>query len=401
MKKAISMLMVTFLLFGCMPIASAAVDASSISEVTAFSIAEHHIASLLLLGDSEDIGAWHWGMFLCRAVPMYDANDNVSSYYLACKNNNGDDIGYVVVGANTDYAPIIEYATGGQFQAVQLAEKLALNSKKSASAMDIYYDGSVSYFIRTGAEKFASIQNGSIEECSRSQLAAHAITVSYAAEWVLWGPLIAQSKGSNPPTSGSDISNPDSYETGYSKKTSVSVPSSTGFSFSIVGDFAGTNHCAPLAATNLMKYYFYKDSRYSALRYNSTNSWSPTITRLYTDMQTNVGGSGTTFDNARIGLQTYISDRGYTRTVTQSTYVTISNMTAEIDSGYPFIAHYYSHYLYGDHVMFALGYTTYTHGTSITSTYIKVADGFNTSARYVHGAVGSSFRSMTKVRISY
>ena len=75
--------------------------------------------------------------------PFYDYNENISAYNIKIKNLNNEPSGYVIVSANKQEYPIIEYAYDGTFYMETLENQLIENKETSYSAERnrIYYNG--------------------------------------------------------------------------------------------------------------------------------------------------------------------------------------------------------------------------------------------------------------------
>lgn len=81
-----------------------------------------------------DCGNWDKDTKIDTITELYDENENISSYCVSLVNKYGNDVGYIVLGANSDTPPIIEYSTTGKFFIDDLQKG--------------YYFGGVDYFIK-------------------------------------------------------------------------------------------------------------------------------------------------------------------------------------------------------------------------------------------------------------
>lgn len=171
-----------------------------------------------------------------------------------------------------------------------------------------------------------------------------------------------------------------------------------------------TNACGPLAGTAIVAFYdkYYPnlipgwDSYYPATgkyRTQGSSYISAVLSELYTLMKTNVNGDGVSESEFKTGLQTYISNHGYSSSYTNvksGNTLNYSACKAAIDSNKVIalfikpgvvynLAEYSDHDTYtestisGNHIMFAFGYLQikYYNSTGLfrTETLLEVAVG--------------------------
>lgn len=348
-----------------------------------------------MLSENEVSDSWHWGMTISEPTAMYDLLENVSSYYFLLSDENGDEAGYIIIGANSSYAPVIEYATSGSFYP---AEALEIEN-----ATTIHYTGGIDYLISDGETYFDVSSFGEAVEATE-EVAQNASAYSmddFSDEWEMWENILAAPvPASNPPTSGGAITKPDNYETGYQTKDAKNI-TGYGLTYKTMNDFDASDHCAPTAATNIMYYWYNRSSStYGKLRKDGDSTWKATFNRFHSLMGT-TDGSGTPNANLKAAYTTYYKDAGFSPSVTYYSSASWSNMETEIDNNYPFHMIVQGHYYYGNHSIVGIGYEEYKHSTFSYSRYIRVVDGWTSSTgRFVHTSVGSSQVRMVKVRPS-
>lgn len=375
--------------------AYASEPSNSITGEQAQKIAVTHIQSSLMLSENEVSDSWHWGMTISEPTAMYDLLGNVSSYYFLLSDENGDETGYIIIGANSSYAPVIEYATSGSFYP---AEALEIEN-----ATTIHYTGGIDYLISDGETYFDVSSFGEAVEATE-EVAQNASAYSmddFSDEWEMWENILAAPvPASNPPTSGGAITKPDNYETGYQTKDAKNI-TGYGLTYKTMNDFDASDHCAPTAATNIMYYWYNRSSStYGKLRKDGDSTWKATFNRFHSLMGT-TDGSGTPNANLKAAYTTYYKDAGFSPSVTYYSSASWSNMETEIDNNYPFHMIVQGHYYYGNHSIVGIGYEEYKHSTFSYSRYIRVVDGWTSSTgRFVHTSVGSSQVRMVKVRPS-
>lgn len=367
-----------------------------ISTEDACTIAAEHIKSMLLLSENETYGEWRWGIRLGTPIEMYDVNDCVNSYYIQVFDKSNMPAGYVVIGATREYAPVIEFSTSGSFYATQ-------NGVRNNKA--VYYDGGIDYYYKNN-DTFSSIitNDSDVKLSSSGQLRTSEVNAEiYSKEWEIWEGLLATSaqRSSNPPTDGSTvITKPSNYESGYTELLEDAVPNSN-LSYKITSNFSGYHdHCTPTAATNIMFYWYSRNSStYSSLRKN--NSWTSTFAELYSLLKTNQGADNGTYPSNYVnGYSTYFSNAGFSNAQVYyypSAYW--SNIKNEISADYPFQLDVVSHHLYNTHSVVAIGYKQFKYNASTYSRYIQIADGWSSSSsRYVHTSDGVGSLRMVRTR---
>ena len=170
------------------------------------------------------------------------------------------------------------------------------------------------------------------------------------------------------------------------------------------------NACGPLAGTAIVAFYdkYYPnlipgwDSYYPATgkyRAQVLTYTSPVLNELYTLMQTNVKGEGVSESEFKTGLQTYITNHGYSASYTSAmsgSSLNYSACKAAIDSNKVIVlftkpgviydwAEYSDHDTWtelsitGNHIMYAYGYIQlkYYNSTGLfrTETFLRVSTG--------------------------
>ena len=362
-------------------------------------IAEVHIGSSIYLSEGKD-ECWQWGVSLSEPVPLYDFDDNVSAYYFKIFDKDNNDNGYVVVGANKYAAPIVEFSFKEEFYPYAEYEKM--NAEK------IIYEGGYDYYISDGNKIYDVSGSGDEKAISEDSLRIIKndgfVIENHSEEWIEWEEILKEfsdsKSGSNPP-SGTYITNPDNYESGYSQKTSAVIPWFTNTYKTELSFPTYSMSCAPLAATNIMLYWYSRNNTtYANLRKNNDSTWSATMARFYVLMHTN-STTGTLLSYLAPAYTQYLQEAGFTPSVQYVSSPSQSAMINEISSYWPFHICVNSHPYYGDHSMAAFGYIRYKYSSGYYSLYIRVADGKSSSAnRFVHTATGSTVVRMVKVHFS-
>ncbi len=226
---------------------------------------------------------------------------------------------------------------------------------------------------------------------------------NHSEEWIEWKDILKEysdsKSGSNPPGSGNNpITDPTLYENGYLSITQNNV---TGYNrtYKTYFSFTGTSICSPVAATNMMLYWYMRDSNvYASLRRNNDSTWSSTFSRFYQLMETQ--SNGTNRLKIAPAYRKYLREAGYTPVVLFETHPTKNTVKSEIDENRPFHLSIINHYYYqGDHSVLGLGYKRYNYSGGYNSMYIRIADGWiSTPSRFIHIYTGNDGLFMTRMK---
>ena len=173
-----------------------------------------------------------------------------------------------------------------------------------------------------------------------------------------------------------------------------------------------TNACGPLAGTAIVAYYdrYYPnlipgwesyDTATGKYRSQDSSYVTETLTKMYTLMQTNLNGEGVSESEFKTGLQTYITNQGYSARYTNMIIGGTLNYSAcktaldsnkvialLIKSGVVYRLREYSDYdmlfestISGNHIMYAYGYIRimYYNSTGLykMKTFLKVSTGLS------------------------
>lgn len=122
---------------------------------------------------NQDVGMWSSDMEVSDCKRLYDCNNNVTAYCVSFNNENGENCGYVVVGADENVAPIVEFATEGEF--------FSQNNER------VYYFGEYDYYVNSGKGDQLENISGNLQEEDKyiSERKAKKIKIDgdYDEEW--------------------------------------------------------------------------------------------------------------------------------------------------------------------------------------------------------------------------
>lgn len=397
MKRKICIFLSAMLL--SMHVLCFSVDAADVEQVydVSFAMAEKvAVNQVIQVMNANKESKWNAGVKINERRVIFDADDEISEYYFGLCDREEKPCGYVITGSDSSMYPVIEYSDEGESFLEQAIETIDKKEKtKNVKQSKIYYGGDISYAVENtmedGSVKFYDITTSDCQEVDKQEFPEHFKgREKYNDVWK----NSSETSGSNPPDSGDEfITNPGSYENGYSDSRSYSVDRAYR-PYNIMDSFCEGEVCSPTAATNLCKYWYYRDSnRYSELYKN--NSWQDVFNAFFDYMETTIDG-GTSKYNMADAYMLYFEERGL-YCWARLYYGTNSGQSIvdELNNNRPCHLNVSGHYKYGNHSVIALGYAQFTYdhwyGKSY-STYIQIADGWTYyPSRYVWGGCSGTW----------
>ena len=345
-------------------------------------------------------------------ITMYNLDGLPSAYLVELIDKEGNDSGYVVVSANKNNVPIIEFSYDSKpfIEDAITAAKTKTKDKYNNVKDDykIYYLGGLDYFVEisTGEQTsaFYDTSNGMVTELDKKDLKkAEKNTIDQVDTKLEWESLLRASKNapepgdSTPPTSGGPITSPDLYESAYSSSTSGNV-TSYNLTYKTTTDFSGySGHCAPTAGVNIAMYW---NNRGYALYDN--NNWNTAFSNMHSYMGTT--STGSVINQIGYGVWKYFKvDKGVNAAYYDDNSVTNADIKSSITTyNRPFLLYMASQYYYcpqSAHEVLALGWKEYSYDSSgYNSMYIRIADGWtNYASRFIHKEIGTGLILMHNV----
>lgn len=366
-KKILSLVIMLGLLTSCLAGMGQNVNAKGtvISEKQAKIMAILQIQTVIFSNEKDEVSKWQWGVSIEEPVPMYSLEGEIEAYYVAVVGKENEPAGYVIVGANRTHSPIIEYATAYDFYpAVVLSEKNGDN---------LYYMGGLSYIVGVGKELIDVSNFGEQKELEPTKRRSLKVfKEEFTEDWEYWYKLLNSKDAKIVTNSVNKVTN------GYRAGRSVSVDvTSYNLNYQTMNSYLGyQNHCAPLAGTNLMIYWYRRNSyEYAELKIPNDPNWRVTFERLYRGMGT--VSNGTNFgDNVPRGLKSYVEGVGLLAETCFIRDPQWQDSKIEIDENRPYLVGYCFSSDGSQHTMLVLGYSCTRNGSNDTNKKIRVADGY-------------------------
>lgn len=314
-------------------------------------------------------------------LPMYGTDKEVDAYYIQLK-AKGKESGYIIIGSNEEYPPIIEYGYGyTPFDGL----------KNNLSNNKLYILGIGEY----GSEETKSPGNlkllNSGKEVELANLKKIDTDIDYKKEWENMEIAVSGNSDSQAPTSGGVITDPS--ETGYQYFLSMNVVNydQTYFKSSQLDPTQiRSDDCGSTVICNLFKYYEYNG--YAIFGWQDYED-------LHEDIYSDIGGGASLWE-----VDSAIQDFSYDVTGTEFNgnidfFYSKSTLNNEIANDRPFIYLLQNHYYYKNHYVLCVGTENFLYSDGTDSLYLRIADGSSSSSadRFVHTEVGSTHNYIIRV----
>ena len=343
-------------------------------------------------------------LYYSDVFTLYDSNLNPSAYVVNFRDEKGEPSGYVVIGATSDNSEIIEFSDEGKSPYEEQYTLVATASKEKVYS---FYEGNVTPLCTDKrAENIIELKEGKIHKNKKTKNRAtlkYSVTDRKEKANKVKGMVMA-SGGASSALDGSDfpMTNPYNYESGYQYYTSGSVSGYENLSFLKANDFPQESEiCGPLAATNIMIYWYNKNpSKYTTLM-RGDSTWDTTFYDLKSRMHFFNTTSIVLFSS---GVETFMdsySSNGVTVNWNSSNADGWTITKTEIGTNKnPIVLLLQKHSEYGDHYVVAFKYLTFVYQNSIYSNYVQIADGRTSSAnRYINFTRGFNNGSIYTITV--
>lgn len=374
---------------------------NNVSKGNAKRIAKKHIEEVIC-NYEKDCKKWNYKTKVGTVIPLYDADRELCAYVFELKQSQRD-AGYIVVGCNDDYPPIIEYSMEGKF----------IDDSRSIKESEfLVYDGRFNYYKADEKSKLAIDIRTNEKENLRSL--GKEGNNKYTEEWNMVEASLDTNSNNQISTLSSElphtktdedfITKPSDYESGYISFFHSEVPCYAYVNYLTMYDLLGYEHyCVPVAMTNLLMYWherkFYnlmygtswKDSfelLYKYTGYNATKdlSLAPRAFQKYLNLFN--------IQNANIRYYDTV-DFVDPKTGEYDSEKAWELMKEEILGDAPFLLSVEDHFRYGNHAVLVLGYQEFKYSNvqfytdCKYSRYLLIEDGWSNSPnRYIHSTVG-------------
>ena len=309
---------------------------------------------------------------LGEMIPIYNIENSIVAYKVVVNCNNKRKVSIIL--SAIDVGQVIEY-TEDEEDFLDIAQE---NLKRALgvgfSEQRLYYLGGLDYTIgikREGkSEEYYDVTTESIQKTTRDNC--------------LRNESIAKS---SIPDSGEIITNPKKYikDVEYSRSDNVPGYKQT---YKKTSEFNARNHCSPTAATNMMLYWYHRNTnKYGKLL--ESGSWTVVFNKMHNYMKT-TNKDGTSIPDIAPAYRRYFKEKGVLCDVSYNDGAAGGlNIAKEIDKDFPCHLNLKNHSAYDNHDVLALGYQIFYYKKSAAKDYdifIRIADGWSSEPnRYVWG----------------
>lgn len=330
---------------------------------------------------------------------LYNDNLDVSAYVVNFQNAEGSQSGYVVVSATSDYPEIIEFSDTGKSP---YEEQYELLCKEYGNEVYPMYAGNIEPLcIEKETETLVEYNEGVI---CRNTLENETHSVKYSVKdrkekaANIRSAFGTVGRSSSLGDANFFITRPDNYEENYKSCATSNLSWYSSITFKTTSDFKGKeNHCGPTAATNLLMYWAKKNSEKYGGFMQGDSTWETTFQDLYDAMFKNDTTEISAFAKQTAKFTQNHSQNGLTFKYYTFLGSTWDKVTTEIKAGRPIVLLLQGHKVYGNHYVVGLGYMAYTYSNGDTSNYVRIADGWiSTATRFVNFTQGYN-NSLVKV----
>lgn len=341
------------------------------------------------MGTNKNFSESKWeNCIISSEKALFDSDNNISAYYIELMKNDKK-CGDIILEANYPYS-IIEYSYDDESFLEIAEEKVEEDYNIDENKQKIYYLGGMNYVVSgkndNGKKIYVNITTSNMEKMSKKKL-------KYIEKENSDINVQEVSFKSRPDNSGDGfITAPGDYESGYDTYKSKNIKNYN-ITYKIMSQFSSGGVCAPTAATNLLFYWYNRDTK----KYKSLldTSWSNTFKLMSKYMKTSKT-NGTKDANVADGYKKYISHHGFNVSAKfHSGTSKGKKIVSVINGGRPCHLILHDHYKYGEHSVLAVGYQQYIykHWYGDTyQTYIRIVDGWTSKAsRFVWGGCKGSW----------
>lgn len=371
-KKIMAIILSTVMLLGVTTIAYADMPNDKIaSEDLAMAIAYDFLIAREQNEDLIEKLPNDYDLILSKTI--YETQGVPSAYKFDIIGEDNSYHGYIVIGAQEEYAPVIEYS---------ISENRGFLDSAEANE-EIYYVGGYDYYAvneDTGVVKDLStheeVQSASINTYNNS-IGASDYSDMWETIYNSYEKKVIESRF---------IEDPSPMEEGYQSLNVRNLPYAMWAPYVQTDDFnAGENACGPVAATNLMiaaKYSFDENVLENLEEATIQNAYD----ELYVATKCNPN-IGTYPDDLAAGIDSYLTsiDPKYANATGNYQFVAnvgLNGLMNNVKNQICQILQLNSQSMYSEHFVFVFGYEEYVH-TDKTNVYFMLADGNNEGVRYI------------------
>ncbi len=299
---------------------------------------------------------------LIKDLTLYESSNIPSAYKFNIVDEKDDYNGYIIIGAQESYAPIIEYGFSDT--------KNFLNNLNTYEK--VYYVGGINYFIVDTRYNIArNVNDDKILKIDQLNLDFDQNEYNSSFDYsVMWNEVYDDINR--------NIENPGDVESGYNKLSIATLRGGSSADYKLMSEFGNGGICGPIAALNMM----ILGNDYYDLNLKYIN-WTNTYNKLF-DLSNCDLNIGTFTKDLKNGIDDYINNVcGYNSVYVASNSINSADeLMQNINNSIFQIILLENHYYYNNHFVFVFGYEKYEYD-NYSNTYFAIADGRNSGRRYI------------------
>lgn len=299
---------------------------------------------------------------------MYDLSDTPSAYKFDVLDENGSYSGYIVIGAQKCYHPVIEFSCSDG----ESIFDIAVNKTRNANKM--YYIGGIDYLVENEAEKLVDLDGQNIGTYSELQGTLKKARDSEDEFKNEWNDALERA------SRVSEIQDPADIEEDWDDFDGQEMYDYNTVEYVTQGQYPDRDNCSAVAAVNA---FAYCDEIHGMSKLKLNGSWNATYRKI---LQTSgaAGGGGVLAKDLFAAIKAFIDDVGVTRlNCSYSTRVNTDTIRSNIINDSPQILFLMNNKIYNDHFVLVVSYEKYMYDRKDDKIYFGIIGGRTTSIRYI------------------
>ena len=303
-----------------------------------------------------------------KNITMYDLSDTPSAYKFDVLDENGSYSGYIVIGAQKCYHPVIEFSCSDGESIFDTA------ANKTRNANKMYYVGGIDYLVEDEAEELVDLDGQNIGTYSELQGTLKKARDSEDEFKNEWNDALERA------SKVAEIEDPADIEEDWDDFDGQEMYDYNTVEYILQNDYNDRSNCAAVAAVNA---FAYCDEIYGMNKLKLNGSWDATYRRI---LQTSgaAGGNGALAKDLFNAIETFIDDVGVTRLhCSYSTRVNTDTVRSNILKDSPQILFLMNNKIYNDHFVLVVSYEKYIYDKKDDKIYFGIIGGKTTSVRYI------------------
>lgn len=303
-----------------------------------------------------------------KNITMYDLSDTPSAYKFDVLDENGSYSGYIVIGAQKCYHPVIEFSCSDG----ESIFDIAVNKTRNANKM--YYIGGIDYLVENEAEKLVDLDGQNIGTYSELQGTLKKARDSEDEFKNEWNDALERA------SRVSEIQDPADIEEDWDDFDGQEMYDYNTVEYVTQGQYPDRDNCSAVAAVNA---FAYCDEIHGMSKLKLNGSWNATYRKI---LQTSgaAGGGGVLAKDLFAAIKAFIDDVGVTRlNCSYSTRVNTDTIRSNIINDSPQILFLMNNKIYNDHFVLVVSYEKYMYDRKDDKIYFGIIGGRTTSIRYI------------------